>query len=168
MPLLGTTRPTIFPTPSPRRRGGRVGEGVGNIVGRVVPRRGIGTTTRRMENQATRLIGSLILHSSSGRSDASSWYDSTDNISYTLTNAGTSAYGPDCRAISCLIHKQNLWTFCNQWHGRRRSPFFEWSFRCLFLVRLDRQYFLHPHQRARPSASGSTCLMDSLMWSSIV
>ncbi|KAJ5252554.1 hypothetical protein N7489_002964 [Penicillium chrysogenum] len=35
----------------------------------------------------TWIIGSLILHSSSGRSDTSSWYDSTDNISYTLTNA---------------------------------------------------------------------------------
>ncbi|KAJ5922829.1 hypothetical protein N7516_010532 [Penicillium verrucosum] len=38
-------------------------------------------------DENTWLIGSLILHSSSGRSDTSSWYDSTDNISYTLTNA---------------------------------------------------------------------------------
>ena len=37
--------------------------------------------------QNTWLIGDLILHSSSGRSDASSWYDPTDTIRYTLTKA---------------------------------------------------------------------------------
>ncbi|KAJ5971630.1 uncharacterized protein N7479_001548 [Penicillium vulpinum] len=35
------------------------------------------------------LIGDLILRSSSDLSDASSWYDSADNLSYTLTNAPT-------------------------------------------------------------------------------
>ena len=43
-------------------------------------------------DENTLLIGDLILHSSSGRSDTStsditSWYDSADNLSYTLTNA---------------------------------------------------------------------------------
>lgn len=38
-------------------------------------------------DENTWLIGDLILHSSSGPSDVSSWYDSTDNLSYTLTNA---------------------------------------------------------------------------------
>lgn len=38
-------------------------------------------------DQNTWLIGDLILPSSSGRSDASSWYDPTDTISYTFTKA---------------------------------------------------------------------------------
>ncbi|KAJ5781908.1 uncharacterized protein N7518_010391 [Penicillium psychrosexuale] len=46
----------------------------------------------RQVDENTLLIGDLILHSSSGRSDTSSsnicsWYDTTDNLSHTLTNA---------------------------------------------------------------------------------
>lgn len=50
------------------------------------------------------LIGDLILHSSSGRSDASSWYDPTDNLSYTLTKAPT----PPLPAVPLLAHDPRI------------------------------------------------------------
>jgi hypothetical protein len=41
---------------------------------------GWGLNKYKQVDKNTWIIGSLILHSSSGRSDTSSWYDSTDNI----------------------------------------------------------------------------------------